>query len=214
MATAWISVIGSAVTAIAAFGGVLLAQRATRVRDLDSRVWESRSRAYEDLMRWILAISHAIDGLTPADDASGQPPQLSDDQARALQPAPDLEARVTAYASADILRDFRQCRRLLASPYGRRDIAGEVAWAARSLGDDIREELRTGRELQEPVAFRLLDQWEILRSILAPGRRHAPRGHRLLEQEDGTGFTWSSDVHGTTDAQPTTLPPDQGTASD
>jgi hypothetical protein len=56
---AWISVIGSAVTAIAAFGGVLLAQRSTRMRDLDGRIWESRSGVYEALMEWALVISHA-----------------------------------------------------------------------------------------------------------------------------------------------------------
>jgi hypothetical protein len=209
MAAAWISVIGSAVTAIAALGGVMLAQRASRMRDLDSRIWESRSRAYEDLMRWILATSHTIDGLMPADDASRQPPQLSVDQARALLPAPDLEARVTAYASAEILRDFRQCVRLLASPSGRRDTAGDVAWAARGLGDDIRAELRTGREQQDPHAFRLQYQWEILRGVLtpAPGRRHARRGHSLLEHEDDAGFTWRSDAYGTTAKQPDEPPP-------
>jgi hypothetical protein len=203
MAVAWISVIGSAVTAIAAFGGVVLAQRATRMRDLDGRIWESRSRAYEDLMRWMLATSYAIDGLMPADDAGGLRPQLSDDQARALLPEPDLEARVTAYASAGVLRDFRQCRRLLASPSGRRDTAQDVAWAARSLGDGIREELRTGRELREPLAFRLQYEWLGLRSIpaLAFGRRHASPRDRLLEQEGDAGFTWRSDVDGAANGQ-------------
>jgi hypothetical protein len=209
MAAAWISVIGSAVTAIAAFGGVVLAQRATRMRDLDSRVWESRSRAYEDLVGWILATSHAADASTPVGDASGPAPQLSGDQVRALLPAPDLEARVTAYASADILRSFRQCRRLLTSPSGRRDAAGDLAWAARILGDDIREELRIGRELREPVASRLQYEWAGLRSIVvsAAGRRHAPRGDRLLEQQNGAGFSWRSDVHGAAGAQPGEPPP-------
>jgi hypothetical protein len=207
MATAWISVIGSAVTAIAAFGGVILAQRATRMRDLDGRIWESRSRAYEDLMRWILATRHAVDGM-PA-DVSGQPPQLSEDQARALMPAPDLEARVTAYASGDILRDFRGCLMLLASASGRRDTARDVAGAARSLSDDIREELRTGRELRVPLAFRLQWEWLGLRSVpaLAFGGRRALRGDRLMEQEDAPGFTWRSDVHGAADAQPGDPPP-------
>ena len=143
MAAAWTSVIGSAVTAVAALGGVMLAQRATRTRDLDSRIW-----------------------------------------------APDLEARVTAYASTDILPGFRHCQWLLASPPGR-DTAGDVAWAARTLGDDIRDELRTGRELREPLAFRLQDKREILRGILVPaaGRRHAPHAGRLLQQEDDGELT-------------------------
>jgi hypothetical protein len=116
MATAWISVIGSAVAAVAALGGVMLAQRATRARDLDGRIWECRSRAYEDLMHWILATSRAVDVSVPGGEADGRAPGLSGDQARALLPAPDLEARVTAYASTDILRGFRHCQRLLASP--------------------------------------------------------------------------------------------------
>jgi hypothetical protein len=208
MDAAWISVIGSAVTAVAAFGGVLLAQRATRMRDLDSRIWESRSRAYEDLMRWILTTSHAIDPLLPAGNASGQPPQLSDDQARALLPAPDLEARITAYASGEILWDFRQCRRLLASPSGR-DTAREVARTARSLGDDIRAELRTGRELREPIAFRLRYEWMGWRGILdSPALRwRAARRDRFLEREHAAGFTWRSDAQGTAATQPGDAPP-------
>ena len=41
--------IGNAVTAIAAFRGVLLAQRATRMRDLEGRIWERGSGMYEEL---------------------------------------------------------------------------------------------------------------------------------------------------------------------
>lgn len=63
MAAAWVSVIGSAVTAIAAFGGVLLAQRATRMRDLEGRIWERRSEVYEELVKWALVITHAVDDL-------------------------------------------------------------------------------------------------------------------------------------------------------
>lgn len=74
MAAAWISVIGSAVTAIAALGGVMLAQRATRARDLDGRIWACRSRAYVDLMGWILATSRAVDALTPGGETDGQRP--------------------------------------------------------------------------------------------------------------------------------------------
>jgi hypothetical protein len=48
------SVIGSAVTAFAAFGGVLLAQRARRMRDLEGRIWECRSGVYEELVKWVL----------------------------------------------------------------------------------------------------------------------------------------------------------------
>ncbi len=213
MAAAWISVIGSAVTAIAALGGVLLAQRATRTRDRDSRIWESRSVAYVDLMQWILATSRTLDDLTPVDDASGRPSRLSDDQARALLPAPDLEARVTAYASAEILRAFRQCQTLLASPSRTRDTAREVAWAARLLRDDMRDELRIGRELREPLALRLWFQWAGLRDIpaSAAARRHAPRGIRLLEREDDSVFTWRSDAPGAANAQPGDRPPDEGT---
>jgi hypothetical protein len=64
VAAAWISVIGSAVTAIAAFGGVLLAQRATRMRE--GRIWERRSAVYEDLMIWVLVIDHAVNDLPQA----------------------------------------------------------------------------------------------------------------------------------------------------
>ncbi len=185
-------VIGSAVTAVAALGGVMLAQRATRARDLDGRIWECRSRAYEDLMHWILATSRAVDALMPGGEADGRAPGLSGDQALALLPAPDLKARVTAYASTDILRGFHQCQRLLVSPPGRGDAAGDVAWAARTLGDDIRDELRTGRELREPLPFRLGDKWGVLRGTLVPaaGRRPAPPADRLLEQRDDDGFTW------------------------
>jgi hypothetical protein len=154
MSAAWISVIGSAVTAIAAFGSVVL-------------------------------------------------------------PEPDLEARVTAYASADILRGFRQCRRLLTAPSGQRDTAGDVAWAARILGDDIREELRIGRELSEPLASRLWYEWAGLRGILdsAAGRRHSLRGgrllegERLLEQGEDAAFTWRSDGHRASDVPPGEPPP-------
>jgi hypothetical protein len=192
MATAWISVIGSAVTAVAALGGVMLAQRATRARDLDGRIWECRSWAYEDLMHWILATSRAVDVSVPGGEADGRAPGLSGDQARALLPAPDLEARVTAYASTDILRGFRHCQRLLTSPPRQGGAASDVAWAARTLGDDIRDELRTGRELQEPLTFRLQDKWENLRGTLArdAGRRPRPPADRLLEQGDDDGFTW------------------------
>jgi len=143
-------------------------------------------------MHWILATNRAVDALMPAGEADGQAPGLSGDQARVLLPAPDLAARVTAYASADILRGFRHRQRLLASPPGRGDTAGDVAWAARTLGDDIGEELRTGRELRDPLAFRLRDKWEILYGILVPAAERRPASHadRLLEQEDDGGFTW------------------------
>lgn len=99
---------------------------------------------------------------------------------------------MTAYASADVLRGFRQCQRLLASPPGQQGTAGDVTWAVRTLGDDIRDELRTGPEIRDPVVFRLWDQWGILRGILASaaGRRPAPPADRLLEQGDDDGFTW------------------------
>jgi hypothetical protein len=181
VAAAWISVIGSAVTAIAAFGGVLLAQRATRTRDLEGRIWERRSGVYEELVKWVLVINRAADDLPSA----GESPEFSDEQARALLPSPDLEARVTAYASAQILRDFRHCCRLLSSS-GRRNRTQDALWAVSGLGDDIRRELRTGREQQEPLAFRISDAWMLARIVLLPSPRRlrAWRRHRLLDQDD------------------------------
>ena len=123
MAAAWISVIGSAVTAIAAFGGVVLAQRATRMRDLDSRVWESRSGPTKT--SWGGSWQPVMPQTPRPRSAMRAGGRLGfGDQVRALLPTPDLEARVTAYASADILRGFRQCLRLLTSPSRRRDAAG------------------------------------------------------------------------------------------
>lgn len=181
MAAAWVSVIGSAVTAIAAFGGVLLAQRATRVRDLEGRIWERRSGVYEELVKWVLAISHAVDDLPSADGKAGEQPELSGEQARALLPSPDLEARVTAYASAAILRDFRLCCRLLSSTGVRNALS-----AVGSLGDEIRRELRTRREQQEPLAFRILTAWEVARVVLLPSPRswREVRRYRRCEQDD------------------------------
>jgi hypothetical protein len=77
VAAAWISVIGSAVTAIAAFGGVLLAQRATRMRDLEGRIWEHRSGVYEYLMRWVLVIDHAVDDQPEAHGKAEKAPRLA-----------------------------------------------------------------------------------------------------------------------------------------
>ena len=185
VAAAWISVIGSAVTAIAAFGGVLLAQRSTRMRDLEGRIWERRSGVYEELMKWVLVISRTADSQPSAGGKAGEPPELSDDQARALLPSPDMEARVTAYASAPILRDFRRCCRLLSSS-GRQNRTQDALWAVSGLGDDIRRELRTGREQQEPLAFRISSAWMLARIVLLPSPRRlrAWRRHRLLDQGD------------------------------
>lgn len=185
VAAAWISVIGSAVTAIAAFGGVLLAQRATRMRDLEGRIWERRSGVYEELVRWVLVIDHAVDDLPQVGGKAGEALKLSDEQARVLLPSPDLEARVTAYASAAILRDFRRCSRLLGSS-GRQDRTQDALWAVSSLGDDIRRELRTGREQQEPLAFRISDAWAVARIVLLPSPRRwrALRRYRRLDQDN------------------------------
>lgn len=191
---AWVSVIGSAVTAIAAFGGVMLAQRATRMRDLEVRIWESRSRVYEELVRWALVISHAVDDLPPA--GPGGEPHLSEGQARALLPAPELEARVTAYASAAILREFRRCCFLLSRPPGRRDMALDALMAVSSLGDDIRKELRTGREQQEPLAFRISVAWTAARVVMFPSPRRwrSWHGYRRLEQDDDVLLLASQDT--------------------
>lgn len=177
--------IGSAVTAIAALGGVLLAQRGTRRQDLDGRIWECRSRAYEELVKWVLVIRRAADGSAPADDAA-VPTRLAADQLRALLPSPDLEARVTAYASAAVLRDFRRCCNLLSRPSQRRDTSEDALLAVSGLGDDIRKELRTGREQMEPLAFRIESALLIARIVLLPSPRRWRqwRRYRALEQED------------------------------
>ena len=74
---------------------------------------------------------------------------------------------MTAYASAAILRDFRRCSRLLGSS-GRQDRTQDALWAVSSLGDDIRRELRTGREQQDPLALRIYDAWAVARIVLLP----------------------------------------------
>lgn len=172
-------------TAVAAFGGVLLAQRATRMRDFEGRIWERRSAVYEELVRWVLVIDHAVDHLPQADGKAGEAREFSDEQACELLPSPDLEARVTAYASAEILRGFRRCRWLLGAS-GRHDSIGDALWAVRGLGDDIRRELRTGREQQDPLALRILDAWAVARIVLLPSPRRwrAWRRSRCLDEDD------------------------------
>jgi hypothetical protein len=72
-------------------------------------------------------------------------PQFS----RALPQSPDLQARVTASASAAILKDFRRCIMLSRQPAATGQGPGCPLAAVGSLGDDIRRGPRTGREQQD-----------------------------------------------------------------
>lgn len=171
VAAAWISVIGSAVTAIAEYGGALLAQRATRMRDLEGRIWERRSAVYEDLMRWVLVIDQTVNDLPQAGGKARDALELSDEQARAPLPSPGIEARHRIRVRGDPARlpPLQQAARLLWA-------AGQDPGRPRavSLGDDIRRELRTGREQRQPLAFRISYAWTVARIVLLP----SPRGWR------------------------------------
>lgn len=121
----------------------------------------------------------------PGQRESRESSELSDERAGALLPSPHLEARVTAYTSAAILRDFRRCCWLLSSS-GRQDRTRDAVWAVSGLGDDIRRELRTGREQQEPLAFRISAAWTVASIVLLPSPRRWRewRRYRRLDQDD------------------------------
>jgi len=102
---AWVPVAGSAITAVAALGSVALAQRSTRRRDQDTRLWERRSGAYVDAIRWVQSVLDVL----PTDDDERPPKSvvLTDD----LLPPSQLRAEIAAFASTSLHRSVDLCVR-------------------------------------------------------------------------------------------------------
>jgi hypothetical protein len=99
----WFAIGGSCITAAAAFLGVLVAQRATRARDFDGRLWVAKSSAYVSLLRWLLRLENLL-----STEGALTCPTRKELQRAALDD--QLEAEVSAYGSQEVLEQLEELK--------------------------------------------------------------------------------------------------------
>ena len=175
--SAWVGVIGSAVTGLAAFGGVALTQRASARRELIGRIWEKRAETYESLIGWLVQVQQA--SYLPDEEASS----VQAARARVSEVSTDLGllVRVTAYASSEILREFSrfagELQQLMdASGKGEYPVR-KLSWLgtrAEILQEAVRLDLKTGSEERIPwrASFYMGWRWIFLRFYLRGAGRY------------------------------------------
>lgn len=101
----WIPVVSSAVTALAALGGVAVTQRATRSRDFELRLWEKRAATYLELATFLTRIEALV--APPTYGTTGWPEPLNQETASDLLPAEELASQVRLYGTQAVTDTFR-----------------------------------------------------------------------------------------------------------
>lgn len=92
---------GPLVGAVATLGGVLVAQRASKKRERESRLWDMRVDAYRDITKWLLNTKVSLhgQGYVSGEALSAENVTSFQSLLKSLLPSDDLTARVTISAS-------------------------------------------------------------------------------------------------------------------
>lgn len=92
---------GPLVGAVATLGGVLVAQRASKKRERESRLWDMRVDAYRDITKWLLNTKVSLhgQGYVSGEALSAENVTSFQSLLKSLLPSDDLTARVTISVS-------------------------------------------------------------------------------------------------------------------